>query len=284
MIDRVLRGTIVTLFGIATTVLTAIGLVYLELRFDCAIYGFVYGFVIPFGAFLSGCVAASGYYFGAKLLSYRPGRVFFANVLAVSCANFFLIYWLKYTQLKVDGEAVSKWMSYPDYLRFALKRTVFTMGASPSDRFVLGAGGYAYAALLILGFACGGYLVFALARAAAYCEACSLYMQKQGSQTRYFVSREELADCGAGFKAEAERGRFRKALELHAAAGPREPGENTGYSIAVEFRHCKRCGQQWLELVGKQRVNDAWTRISDVRYTSYCTERIDAMEKLAGAT
>ena len=43
MIDKLLRGVIVNLFGMATTALTAIGLVYLELRYDFAFYGLVYG-------------------------------------------------------------------------------------------------------------------------------------------------------------------------------------------------------------------------------------------------
>lgn len=283
MIDKLLRGFIVTLFGIATTALTAIGLVYLELRYDCAIYGFVYGFVIPFGALLSGCVAASGYYLGARLVNYRPGRFLFVNILAVSGGNFFLIYWLKYSLLKVDGEPVSKWMTFTEYLRFVLTHTAFTLGHSPDDKFVLGAGGYAYAALLILGFACGGWIVFSLARSAAYCEACSLYMQKQGSQTRYFARREDLAECSAAFKAEAGQGQFRKAMEVHFRAGSHEADATTGYSLAVVFRHCTRCGKQWLELVAKQRVNNSWNRMSEFRYSTYCGERIDAVEKLAGA-
>ena len=281
--DRLLRGILVTALGIGTTVLTAVGLVYLELRYDCAIYGFVYGFVLPFGALLSGMVAASGYWIGSRIFSYRPGRIALANMLAVSVANFFLIYWLKYTHLKVDGESIRDWMPFAAYLRFTLTHTALRDTHFPGDPINLGVAGYGFALLLMAGFALGGWFVYAITRSAAYCEACSLYMQKQGSQTRYFVSREEMAGCGARFKAEAGRGRFRKAMELHAAAGTRQAGANTGYSIAIEVSHCSRCGEQWLELVGKQRVNNAWTRISDARYSSYCAERIDVLEQLANA-
>ncbi len=82
--DRIAKGLIVTIFGIATTVLTAAGLVYMELRYDCAIYGFVYAFVLPFGAFISGVVAASGYYIGSRLVSFRPRR----GVLAIYSCRF----------------------------------------------------------------------------------------------------------------------------------------------------------------------------------------------------
>jgi hypothetical protein len=174
-------------------------------------------------------------------------------------------------------------MTFTEYLRFALTHTAFTMNHSIGDPIVLGAWGYVYAGLLILGFACGGYLMFNLTRSAPYCEACNLYMQKQGGQTRYFVKREDMTECFAGFKAEAAGGGFRQAVETHARAGQREADATTGYSLVVEFKHCKRCGQQWLEFVAKQRVNHSWNGMSEFKYSSYCGERIDAMEVLAGA-
>jgi hypothetical protein len=240
-----LREILFSICGLVTTVLTAVGLVYLELHYDCAIYGFVYAFVLPFGAMLSGLVAGSGYYLGSRLFSYRPGRGSFVSMLFVSGANFFFIYWLKYTNLKVDGESVRDWMTFPAYLRFTLTHTSMRMGyegAAPGSGFELGVGGYAYAALLILGFACGGYFVFNLVRSAEYCEACSLYMKKQGSQTRYFTRWESVTACSVGFRSEAGRGEFKKAVALHGAAGARDADATTGYSLGVEFRHCKRCG------------------------------------------
>ena len=281
--DRFLRGAIVSFFGIDTTILTAIGLVYLELHYDCAIYGLVYGFVLPFGAMLCGLVAASGYYAGSRVMSYRPGRWFFIGMMAVSCGNFFLIYWLKYTHLRVDGESIRNWMPFADYLRYTLTHTAITLTRSQSDAFELGAGGYAYAVVLILGFALGGYIVFALTRSAAYCDACSLYMKKQGSQTRYFVRREDAAECCAEFQAEEERGRVRRAAELHGRAGLREMNAKSGYLVAVEFKHCARCGKQWFELVAKQRVNNSWNRICGRGFLAYCAEPVDVVEKLAGS-
>lgn len=279
--DRFFRGTIVMLLGMATTALTAWGLVWLELRYDCAIYSFVYGYVLPFGAFLSGCVAASGYYAGARLVNYKPGRVFFAGILAVSSGNFFLIYWLKYSQLRVDGELVSRWMTYVEYLRFTLTHTSLTTGSASPNAAVLGLAGYAYGALLIVGFALGGCVVFLLARATPYCEECGLFMQKQGSQTRYFGRREAMNLCMAEFQDEAAAGRHRKAVEMHAAGGAREADATTGYALRVEFRHCRRCGKQWMNLVALERVNERWNRMGGVSYSTYSPERIDALEKLA---
>jgi hypothetical protein len=283
--DKTLRGLIVALFGIATTLLTAAGLVYVELRYDFSIYGYVYAFVLPVGALFSGLVAASGYYLGAKLLSYHPGRAMMAAIVAISGGNFFFINWLEYVLLKVDGESIRSYISFPAYLVFVLTHTSVSvdLGTTVNDKAVaLGAAGYLYAALLIAGFACGGWIVYAILRVAPYCDQCGLYMVKQGSQARYFVRREDLGACSAGFQAEAKQGRFRKAIELHGAAGSRQMDASSGYSLNVAFKHCRRCAGQWLELIGKQRVNKSWNRLSDIQYRAYCTEPIDAIETLAG--
>ena len=279
--DRFLRGIVVTMLGIATTVLTAVGLVYLEVHYDCAIYGFVLAFIFPFGAVLSGFLAASGYLPGSRLLNYRPGRGLLVTMLAVSGANFFLIYWLKYIHLQVNGEPVRNWMGFSSYLRFTLTHTAMKAGHFSSDSFELGAGGYLYAALLILGFAGGGYFMFNLTRSEPYCEDCSVYMKKQGSQTRYFVKWEEVAACTSEIRRECEGGQFRKAVQVHARAGAHDADAATGYSVGLEFKNCKKCEKQWVEMIAKKRANGRWSRDFNVKYSAYCSERVEVLEKLA---
>lgn len=279
--DRMLRGLIVTLFGVATTLLTAAGLVFLELRYDCAIYSFVYGFIVPFGAFLSGLVAASGYYVGSKLLSYRPGRWMLGVLLGISGANFFLIYWLDYFYLTVDGTAVRTYMTFPAYLAFTLTHTSLTTGVGDSGAIELGLAGYLYAALLIVGFALGGLCVYGILRASAYCDACGLYMKKKGSQTRYYVTKDELQTASAAMRVAMGEKHFREAMQLHARSGTREIGATSGYSLRAGIKQCAGCGRQWMELGAKQRVNKSWNYLSGFHHAAYCTETIDALEELA---
>jgi hypothetical protein len=281
--DRIVKSLIVTLFGIATTVLTAAGLVYMELRYDCAIYGFVYAFVLPFGAFLSGLVAASGYYFGSRLLSFRPGRGVLANMIAVSAGNFFFIYWLKYQYLTVDGEPIRKWITYPAYLTFTLSHTSVTFDQFTHDTVTLGFWGYAYAALLMIGFAFGGFCIYNLVRSAPYCDGCGFYLKLKGKQTRYFERLERLADCLAEFRLTTGRGEFRKAMNDHAAAGAKMEDDGKGYSAIVEVSECKGCGKQWFDLHAKQRVNKRWHEIAKLRYSTFSTEKVDALEEMAGS-
>ena len=279
--DRFLRGLLVALFGIATTVLTAAGLVYVELRYDTAIYSFVYGFVIPIGAFLSGLVAASGYYLGGRLFSYRPGRAMMAVLLAVSGANFFLIYWLEYFYAVVDGVPLHSYMTYPAYLSFMLTHTSLSSGPSDTGATELGVWGYLYGALLVAGFALGGLLVWAIMRAAPYCEACGLFLKKKGSQTRYFVKREELAACNAAMRFEMEHGHFRQAVHLHAGSGARAVNDTTGYQLRASVSECKGCGKQWLQLISKQRVNKSWSEVTGTRFAAYTSEPVDVLEEMA---
>ncbi len=277
------RALIVTLCGVATTALTAIGLVYLELNYDCAIYGFVYGFVLPFGAILSGMVAASGYFLGSRLLNYRPGRAMFVNILGVSAANFFFIYWLKYRLLQVEGEPVRNWFSFAAYLRVALTQTAITVGHMQDHPISLGLWGYLYAAVLILGFALGGYFIFNLTRSAPYCQACSRYMKKQGSQIRYFARFEQMAAGFADFQDAAADGQMAKAVNRHAASGLRQADASTGYALQIKFRDCPRCGQQHIELNGRKRINTSWSNVSNLKYAAYTSDRIMVIETLAGA-
>lgn len=282
--EKIFRSILVTVFGIATTLATTAALVYLDLRANFGIYTYLYGF-IPIGAMFAGTVAASGYYFGSRWMSYRPGRWFFVNILAVSCANFFLIEWVEYWLLESDGVLVRTFMPFPAYLAYTFTHTSLTTNftGQSGDATQLGAFGYLYAAVLIVGFACGGSLIYLLTRARAYCEACSRYMKKQGSQNRYFPRREALDACWNGMKEESNRKQFRKAVQLHADSGTREIDEGSGYSLEVKFWHCKICGNQRMVLLAKQRVNKKWNLISNLHYSAYCTERIDVIENMVAA-
>ena len=62
--------------GLATSLLTALILWYIEQRFGWALYSWTFWFVIPVGAFLAGFAGASGYYFGSWFFGHRPNGIF----------------------------------------------------------------------------------------------------------------------------------------------------------------------------------------------------------------
>jgi hypothetical protein len=203
-------------------------------------------------------------------------------MVAVSGANFFFIYWLKYIYLTVDGEPISKWISYTGYLTYTLSHTSVSFDQFTRDTVALGFWGYAYAALQIVGFAFGGFCIYNLVRSAPYCDGCGFYLKKKGKQTRYFERVEQLADCMADFRLTTGRGEFRKAMDEHAAAGSKMEDDAKGYCAVVEVRECKGCGKQWFDLHGKQRVNKRWHEIAKLRYSTFSSEKVDALEEMTG--
>jgi hypothetical protein len=268
---------IATYSGVASTVAVAALLVFVELRYDIAIYGYLYG-PFPVGALLAGLVAASGYYLGARLASYQPGKLFLANILAVSGGNFFLIYFFDYWFGEQDGQRVRTLISFPAYLLFELTHTTLTSGTNDTDPTHLGAWGYLYGVGLILGFAAGGLIVWAIIRSMAYCTHCCLYMKKQGAQTRYLPSKADLTAVFNFFKQEAEAGHTRAAIAAHSQSGERTAMPSTGYSLTVRFDSCPQCGHQRMNTVARERTNNRWTAVANFQYCRYADERIDVME------
>ena len=108
------------------------------------------------------------------------------------------------------------------------------------------------------------------------------YLNKKGKQTRYFERLEQMADCIAQFQSTTGRGEFRKAMEEHAAAGAKTADDAKGYSAVVEVKQCKGCGKQWFDLHAKQRVNKRWNEIAKLRYSTFSTEKVDALEEMTG--
>ena len=68
---------VIGMCGLATSIATALALVFLELSVLFAFYSLVYFLVVPIGAIISGGVAASGYYIGARWVNARPTKKIF---------------------------------------------------------------------------------------------------------------------------------------------------------------------------------------------------------------
>ena len=111
---------LVSFCGLATSLLTAIILWWVELRFGFAFYSWTFWFILPIGAGLSGFAAASGYYAGSRIFNQRPTRLLLLNSLLVSVATFFTIYYLSYITLEIEGKASA---------------TTFRLGSTSISRF-----------------------------------------------------------------------------------------------------------------------------------------------------
>ncbi len=180
---------LVALCGLVTSLLTALILWLIETRFGFAFYTWTFWFVIPAGALLSGFAGASGYYAGSWFFGHRPTRLLLLNIVAASIATFFLIYYLSYITLQIAGKQVSDYVPFWQYLDIAIRSTSMEFRYRGAVKLgstgELGSFGYVVSILQILGFAAGGFVVYAHLVSQPYCEKCSRYLSGKGRQARY---------------------------------------------------------------------------------------------------
>lgn len=121
------------LCGFVTSLLTAVILWWVEVQFGFAFYTWMFWFVIPVGALLSGFAGASGYYAGSWAFGHRPTGLLLLNIVIASATTFFLIHYLSYVSLQVEGKYVSDYIPFTQYLDIAIDQ-VHLNGVPPAGR------------------------------------------------------------------------------------------------------------------------------------------------------
>jgi len=275
---RTAEDLLVGLCGFVTSLVTAVILWWVELRFGFAFYSWMFWFIVPVGALLSGFAGASGYYAGARIFNHRPTPLLLLNVLLASVGTFFAIHYLSYITLEIDGKSVSDYVSFGQYLDIAIRSTSMEFRFRATEVGAtgeLGGLGYGVAILQILGFAAGGVAVYGYLVSIPYCERCARYFSAKGKQTRYTADAEGLqASTLQVFSAFGE-GAVSGAVEKHRTFGNPKCQKGNHLRSVIEVRHCKKCGQHWVKfLVEKQSGND-WKEISDLTTAGFTDQEVD---------
>jgi hypothetical protein len=283
-LGRVAQDFLVAGLGATTSIITAVILAAVELRFDFSLYTWMFWFVIPAGAILCGFAAASGYYFGARLFNHRPTGVLLLNMVVISIATFFLIHYLSYYFMEIDGKAVRDFVSFSQYLDIEMSHTAvqFNIRAHPIGEAVeIGSWGYLYALLQVLGFAVGGVAVYFHLKSLPYCDSCSKYLAKKGIQTRYTASSETLGNAVKRIVQCLTESRFQDAIAAHAETGGSETYEKElVLRSQIQIKRCKSCDQHWLRFTVSKRARDDWKDIDELGCQSFCAEPIDVMNAI----
>ena len=282
--SRVAQDFFVTGLGATTSIITAAILAAIDLRFNSSLYSWTVWFVIPAGAICCGFVAASGYYLGARVFNHRPTGILLLNIVAIAIATFFLIHYLNYYLLKIDGKAVRDLLSFSQFLdievfhpavQFSIRH--IQMGAVD----LIGPWGYLYAALQMLGFAIGGVSVYAHLKSLAYCDACSKYLAEKGIQTRYTVDSSVLTKAVEEIMQCLSAGRFQDAIAAHAiGAGCEEFQKELILRSQMEIKKCKDCNKHWLKFSVSKYSRDDWNDINELGYEGFCAEPISPMHEV----
>jgi hypothetical protein len=250
-VSSVVQDLLVAGCGAATSFLTAIILAALESKFDFSIYSWTFWFVIPAGAICSGLAAASGYYAGARYFNHRPTRLLLLNMVVISITTFFLIHYINYYFLVVEGRPVRELVKFTRYLDIVLSHTAvrFRVMRGPIE---LGSWGYLHAVLQIVGFATGGVAAYWYLEAQPYCERCSKYLLAKDTQTRY-TDAAQLSQITTLMAA----GRLQDAIAAHAASGS-VTAVDPKLRSQVEIKRCKNCDQRWMKFTVSRWAEDDW--------------------------
>jgi len=274
-LTSVAQDFLVAGLGATTSIITAVILAAVELRFDFSLYTWMFWFVIPAGAILCGFAAASGYYLGARLFNHRPTRILLLNMVAISVATFFLIHYLNYFFLEIDGKAVRDFIPFSRYLDIEMSHTAvqFNIRAHPIGEAVeIGSWGYLYAALQMLGFAVGGVAVYFHLKSLPYCDSCSKYLAKKGIQTRYTASSETLTKAVKDIIQCLSENRFQDVIAVHAkTAGSDTYQKELVLRSQIQIKRCKSCNQHWLRFTVSKRARDDWKDIDELGCQSFCS-------------
>ena len=269
---------LVGLCGFVTSLVTAIILWWVELRFGFAFYSWMFLFIVPVGALLSGSAGASGYYAGARIFNHRPTPLLLLNVLLASVATFFAIHYLSYVALEIDGESVSDYVSFWQYLDIDIRSIAMEFRFRTTEIGAtgeLGGWGYAVAILQILGFATGGVCVYGYLVSIPYCEKCSHYFSAKGKQIRYTGDAEGLQASTLQVFSDFGEDAVTAAIEKHRTFGNPMCQKNDHLRSVIEVRHCRNCGQHWVKYVVEKQSGDDWKEISDLTTSGFTDQVVD---------
>jgi len=227
--------------------------------------------------FWKGFAGASGYYAGARFFGLRPTGLLALNIVIASSVTFFLIHYLSYVSLQVEGKYVSDYIPFTQYLDIAIKSTSMEFrlrAAKVGSTGELGGLGYVIALLQIVGFATEGFAVFGYLVSIAHCEKCSRYLKKTGQQDRFTSNGEALIENIRGFASLLDNRQFDDAIRLHAQEMGVDASPGHHLRARLITRECSGCGINHLEFLASKLDGDDWKDISETAISIFVNAKI----------
>ena len=283
--NRSAKASITTLCGIGSSVLTAALLSFVELHWGHALYSFTAWFVIPIGAVGAGMVAAAGYLIGARLAHHRPSVKLLGLIVTTSAAMFFLIQWMDYTFMSVDGQPIQNGLSFGDFLGYTVAHTSLRFGMRghfTGPGVEIGTAGYLFAGVQVIGFVIGGLAIYGFISAMTYCDECGLYLNSKGTQTRYFSTAEEMKAATANIQDEMHSRRLQHSVLIHGATGASD-SKGAIFSSAMEIKSCNGCGKHWTKFTANRKAGNDWKEISELSLSAFSIEPVELHKTISGS-
>lgn len=261
--------------GFSSTLLTAVFLSIVELKYELALYSYTFFFIIPVGAFCSGMAAASGYLGGARLFHQKPiGGVLF-NMVSASIAAFFLVHYIPYSLLEIDGIPISRVLSFWEYLDISIRATSMKFVRGKASTGELGSWGYVVAFVQLAGFALGGLGVWAYLTEFPYCEKCRRYLSKVEGHQRFSSDAEATAEAFSQLVVLVVGKQFAEATEHYCKnMGASEWDAKAQLSSSLVIRECPSCGVNHFSFVMAKWNGRDWSDIRETEIREFTKERL----------
>ena len=237
------QNTAPTVFGLITSLITALLLAELDTRLHFALYAWTFWFVIPIGAIFSGAAASSGYYVGALVSQRRPTRLILVNILLVAIATYFVIAFLRYQFIEIKGVPLSRLIGFRSFLDLSITSQTISVQGTRLPSPAVGMFGYLLALLQILGFALGGFLVFGLLLARGYCRQCGRYLSSPIEVSGYGPIEADLMATYEQVRRFVAAGSTMSAVSLVRAL----PKEELHFQIRLSSARCATCAREYFD-------------------------------------
>jgi len=258
-------NSLVLISGLATTVVTLFIVYVLDHSgADINIMGLYADYVIPAGTILVGIAASSGYGLASWFSGIKITKRLLWTVLCLQLMAYFVAEYIQFSNLHLVYSGSGKPVGFLTWFdatarAFAWKQDNGTMGEP------MGAFGYFFVSLGILGFVGGSLIVPLAMRNAPYCASCQRYMKTRSlglvpaSVKAKKVKKSDLAGTAA-YEAEQQQAfdggkqtvatlqKFaadNKATEFRAKLDELRPDKSKTARLPIrmllQLVHCKRC-------------------------------------------
>jgi hypothetical protein len=266
--NHTVRDLLVVAAGLCTSVLTTVA-IWLPLHYlRISIYGFSYLF-IPIGAVLCGVAAGSGYYWAAMKLHRKATTLVLANLLSMAVSTYFVVQYLQYYSMALNGQNVRDLVSFTTYLDLVIRNQKLGLMMTGLDTGALGVFGYILVVAQIGGFAYGGFYLFSKLRVRAYCDRCEALLEPSMIDSRYAVATEDMSQLFDVLKKFYRMGKISEAIAFFAQWGLAVPPRNCRLATDIVVCPCPKCGGQWVQFQGRKLINNDYRNIRNWYVTGF---------------
>jgi hypothetical protein len=274
--NHTLRDLLIVAAGLCTSVITTV-VIWLSLHYlHFSVYGFSYWF-IPVGAVLCGVAAGSGYYWASMKLHRKATALVLANLLSMAVSTYFVVQYLQYYAIAVNGQPARDLVSFPAFLDLVIRNQKLGLMMTGLDTGALGVFGYVLVLVQIGGFAYGGFYLFSKLRVRAYCDRCEALLEPSMVDSRYAVATQEMSQLFDVLKKLYRIGKIGEAIAFFAQWGLAVPPRNCRLATDIVVCCCSNCGGQWIQFQGRKLINNDYRNVGSWYVTGFAARPVIAM-------